>query len=86
MKILNTVFYHSLEINNMPLTAEQKEAIMAARGDSGRVINGGNMSWQVTLAECKPFTFITDQCKTPDDVESAMAEKFNKETVELKLL
>lgn len=59
---------------------------MAARGDSGRVMKGSNSSWQVTLTGCKPFTFITDQCKTPDDVEAAMLEKFGKEITELKLL
>jgi len=69
----------------MALSADEKEAIMAARNNSGRVISG-NMSWQVTLAGCKTFTFITEQCKTPDDVEAAMYEKFNKETTELKLL
>lgn len=71
----------------MALTAEQKEAIMAARGDSGRVMNSGNMAWQVTLTGCKPFTFITDKCKTPDEVEAAMTEKFvGRETIGLKLL
>lgn len=70
----------------MPLSAEEKEAIMAARNDGGRVIAGANMCWQVTLEGCKPFTFITDQCHTPDQVEAAMLEKFNKETTGLKLL
>ena len=70
----------------MGLTAEQKELIMASRGVSKKVMHSKSLSWQVTLEGSKPFTYITDQCRTPEEVEKAMAEKFGAEILELKLL
>lgn len=70
----------------MPLTADDKEKIMSLRGVSEKIMSAKSISWQVHLEDEKPFTFITEQCKTPDEVELAMTEKFNKTTIGLKLL
>lgn len=70
----------------MPLTAEEKEKIMSARGVSEKIMSAKFISWRVHLCGEKPFTFITEQCKTPEQVEAAMIEKFNKTTIGLKLL
>lgn len=34
------------------------------------------ISWLVTLKDGRHFTFITEQCKTEDEVRAAILEKF----------
>lgn len=65
------------------LTAEQKEAIMAARNDQSKVIDTGKgqICWKVGLADCLPFTYITEQARTVEQVEDAILEKFCRPAV-----
>ena len=37
--------------------------------------------WKVGLADCRPFTFITDQCLTEEAVRAAILEKFCRPAV-----
>lgn len=37
--------------------------------------------WKVVVGDSKPFTYITDQCKTEADVHEALFEKFCRPAV-----
>lgn len=64
------------------LTAEQKEAIMAARNQQKAIDTGkGIITWKVQLVDSKPFTFLSEFARTPEQVKAAMLEKFCRPAV-----
>lgn len=43
-------------------------------------------AWRVTVEGYKPFTFISDQCDTPEEVKAAITDKMCKKVITAELL
>jgi hypothetical protein len=44
------------------------------------------IAWLVTLTDGRHFTYITDQCKTVDEVRAAILEKFCRQILSAEKL
>lgn len=58
------------------LTADEKEAIMAARSETSRVIDTGMAKWEITFTDGKRCTMLSSDCRTVEAAYSAAVEKF----------
>lgn len=66
----------------MSLSADQKEQIIASRGEAAPR-HHGMTAWLVALEGGGQMTMISDRCKTAEDVEAAILEKFNKKATRI---
>lgn len=57
------------------LTADQKEAIMAARNDQSREMSGMT-KWEIHFTDGKRCTMLSDQCKNREEAIYAAVERF----------
>lgn len=46
----------------------------------------GMLTWRIQLADSKPFTMLTDQARTKEEVEKAVIEKFCRPAVSVELI
>lgn len=65
------------------LTTNQKEAIMAARNEQGRVING-MAKWNVEFSCGTGCTMLSDQCSNREEAIYAAVERFGGKVVNVK--
>lgn len=66
------------------ITADQKEAIISARTETGLVMDSGMTKWEIIFKNGQRCTMLSSGCRTIEAAKEAAIEKFGEKVLCVK--